>query len=151
MVYRAKHSIISANQRDMPSHGVTCWVRGDLQGQRAVTRGHEEWPPSSPDRCAVGAGFKSYVAAFLGVIFLDRKPLPGLFPNAVTTLCLRMAAWWSVISVEEKFNCTVLWQAAEEHWGSFSNGNIQTHSHYALSTQISSRLHSIISVFRNEP
>lgn len=37
MVWHGKHCIISASQRDMPSHGGTCWVHGDLKGQRAVT------------------------------------------------------------------------------------------------------------------
>lgn len=93
MVWRGKHSIISANQRDMPSHGVTCRVRGDFQGQRVVTGVCEGWPPSSPDSCVVGAGL-CHLAAFTGVIFLDRKPLPGTFTNAVTPLCLCVAAWW---------------------------------------------------------
>lgn len=54
-----------------------------------------------------------HLAAFMGVISLDRKPLARTFKNYCLPLYWQLGG--SVISVDEQFNCTVLWQAAEEH------------------------------------
>lgn len=105
----------------MLSHGGTCWVHGDLKGQRAATM----WGVISllsGQLC--GRNRITSLAASTGVTFLDREPSPGLLQMYSQLFASVWQHGGSVISVDERLNCTVLWQAAEEHQGSFSNWDI---------------------------